>query len=159
MLRILAAVLVLVLAASAPALAQGKGKGKGNSGQDTPIEWDNGPGKRDHDTTTEDVVEGITRGVLGSVLSNDERHIITNYFTEHPNAVKVKEIPPGIRKKLARGGAMPPGIAKQALPGGLYRQLPPRDGYNYEIVGSDVYLVETATKVIVDVMRDVLRGG
>lgn len=147
---ILAAVLVLLLAAAGPALAQGKsnGKGKGN------------PGKPDNDITSEEVIEGVTAGVLGSVLNDDERRIIRDYFGEHPKAAgKVKELPPGIRKKIARGGAMPPGIAKQALPDGLHRRLPPRDGYDYEIVGSDVVLVESATRVIVDVLRDVLRGG
>lgn len=142
MARILAAVLVLLLAAAGPALAQGKSKGN--------------PGKPDNEVTTEDVIEGV----LGAVLNDDERSIIRNYFGEHPKAAgKVKELPPGIRKKIARGGAMPPGIAKQALPDGLHRRLPPRDGYNYEIVGTDVVLVETATRVIVDVLRDVLRGG
>ena len=146
MLRMLAAVLALSLAA-APALAdQGKGKGKGNSG-------------KPNGTTTEEVVEGITAGVLGAILSDDERRIIHRYFGEHPDAVKVKELPPGIRKKLARGGAMPPGIAMQVLPDGLHRQLPPRFGQHYEIIGTDVVLVETATRVIVDVLKDVLRGN
>lgn len=145
MVRILAAILILLLAAAGPALAQGKGKGNG---------------KPDNDTTTEGVIEGVTTGVLGAVLNNDERRIIRDYFGEHPKAAgKVKELPPGIRKKIARGGAMPPGIAKQVLPDGLHRQLPARDGYDYEIVGTDVVLVETATRVIVDVLRDVLRGG
>lgn len=148
MTRILAAVLVLLLAAAGPALAQGKGKDKGN------------PGKPDNEVSTEEVIEGVTAGVLGAVLSNDERRIIRNYFGEHPkDAGKLKELPPGIRKKIARGGTMPPGIAKQALPDGLHRRLPPRDGYDYEIVGTDVVLVETATRVIVDVLKDVLRGG
>ena len=150
MLRIFAAVLAVFLAAAAPALAQGKsqGKGQGNSGQ----------GK--NEVTTEEVVEGVTAGVLGAVLSDDERKIINGYFHEHPDSVgKVKELPPGIRKKLARGGTLPPGIAKQVLPDGLHRQLPPRDGQHYEVIGTDVVLVETATKVIVDVLRDVLRGG
>jgi Ni/Co efflux regulator RcnB len=146
MLRILAAVLALSLAA-APALAdQGKGKGKGNSGKPS-------------GGTMEDVVEGVTAGVLGAVLSDDERRIIQRYFGEHPDTVKVKELPPGIRKKLARGGAMPPGIAMQVLPDGLHRQLPPRFGEHYEIIGTDVVLVETATRVIVDVLKDVLRGN
>jgi len=106
------------------------------------------------------VVEGVTAGVLGAVLSDDERSTIRNYFQKNPDSVgKVKPLPPGIRKKLARGGSMPPGIAKQALPDGLHRQLPPRDGYNYEVVGTDVVLIETATEVIVDVLSDVLRGG
>ncbi len=149
MVRILAAVLVLLLAAAGPALAQGKsnGKGKGNSG------------KPNDGMATEDVVEGVTAGVLGAVLGDDEKRIIRNYFGEHPKAAgKVKELPPGIRKKIARGGTMPPGIAKQVLPDGLHRQLPQRDGYGYEIVGTDVVLVENATRVVVDVLRDVLTG-
>jgi len=148
MLRLLTAVLALSLAA-APALADnGKAKGKGNGN----------PGKPNDGITSEEVIEGVTAGVLGAVLSDDERRIIHRYFGEHPDSLgKVKELPPGIRKKLARGGAMPPGIAKQALPDGLHRQLPPRDGQHYEIIGTDVVLVETATRVIVDVLKDVLR--
>jgi len=148
MLRLLTAVLALSLAA-APALADnGKAKGKGNGN----------PGKPNDGITSGEVIEGVTAGVLGAVLSDDERRIIHRYFGEHPDSLgKVKELPPGIRKKLARGGAMPPGIAKQALPDGLHRQLPPRDGQHYEIIGTDVVLVETATRVIVDVLKDVLR--
>ena len=148
MLRILAAALAICLAAAAPALAQGKGTDKGNGK----------PGKAGG-STVQDVVEGVTAGVLGAVLSDDERRIIQRYFGEHPSTVKVKELPPGIRKKLARGGAMPPGIAMQVLPDGLHRQLPPRFGQHYEIIGTDVVLVETATRVIVDVLKDVLRGN
>jgi len=148
MLRLLTAVLALSLAA-APALADnGKAKGNGNGN----------PGKPNDGITSGEVIEGVTAGVLGAVLSDDERRIIHRYFGEHPDSLgKVKELPPGIRKKLARGGAMPPGIAKQALPDGLHRQLPPRDGQHYEIIGTDVVLVETATRVIVDVLKDVLR--
>jgi len=148
MLRLLTAVLALSLAA-APALADnGKAKGNGNGN----------PGKPNDGITSGEVIEGVTAGVLGAVLSDDERRIIHRYFGEHPDSVgKVKELPPGIRKKLARGGAMPPGIAKQALPDGLHRQLPPRDGQHYEIIGTDVVLVETVTRVIVDVLKDVLR--
>lgn len=151
MLRLLTTVFALSLAAAVPAFADNdKAKGKGNGN----------PGKPNDGITTEEVVQGVTAGVLGAVLSDDERRIIHRYFGEHPDSVgKVKELPPGIRKKLARGGAMPPGIAKQALPDGLHRQLPPRDGQHYEIIGTDVVLVETATRVIVDVLKDVLRGS
>jgi hypothetical protein len=150
MLRISAVVLSVFLAAAAPALAQGNSQGKGAGN----------PGKGSNASTTEDVVEGVVGGVLDAVLSDDERKIIRSYFHEHPDAVgKVKELPPGIRKKLARGGTLPPGIAMQVLPDGLHRRLPPRDGQHYEIIGTDVVLVRTATKVIVDVLKDVLRGG
>lgn len=149
MLRILAAALALTLTAAAPALAdQGKGKGKGNAGGNV-IE-----------KTTESVVEGVVAGVVAAVLSDDERRIIHDYFHHHGSEFgKVKPLPPGIRQKLARGGAMPPGIAKQALPGDLYRQLPPRDGQAYHIIGTDVVLVHIATQAIVDVLKDVLRGS
>ena len=150
MLRVSAVVLAVFLAATAPALAQGKSKDKGAGN----------PGQGKDGVTSEEVIEGVTAGVLDAVLTDDERKIIHGYFREYPDSVgKVKELPPGIRKKLARGGAMPPGIAKQALPDGLHRQLPPRDGQHYEIIGTDVVLVETATRVIVDVLKDVLRGG
>jgi Ni/Co efflux regulator RcnB len=151
MLRLLTTVVALSLAAAVPAFADNdKTKGKGNGN----------PGKPNDGITAEEIVQGVTAGVLGAVLSDDERRIIHRYFGEHPDSVgKVKELPPGIRKKLARGGAMPPGIAKQALPDGLHRQLPPRDGQHYEIIGTDVVLVETATRIIVDVLKGVLRGG
>lgn len=150
MLRISAVVLSVFLAAAAPALAQGNSQGKGAGN----------PGKGSNASSSEDVVEGVVGGVLGAVLSDDERRTIRSYFHEHPDSAgKVKELPPGIRKKLARGGTLPPGIAMQVMPDGLHRRLPPRDGQHYEIVGTDVVLVETATKVIVDVLKDVLRGG
>ena len=153
MTRILAAGLVLLLAAASPALAdQGKGKGKGNSKAAKP----------EVVTTTDEAVDAadIAGQVLDSVLSDEEKNTIRRYFDKNPDAVgKVKPIPPGIRKKLARGGTLPPGIAKQALPDGLHRQLPSRDGQDYEVIGTDVVLVDTATDVIVDVLKDVLGGG
>jgi hypothetical protein len=145
MIRILVPAVVLALAAASPALAQGKGKGKGN------------PGRPDVETTSEDIVEGVAAGVLGGVLSREERSTIRRYFDQNRDRYrKVKPLPPGIRMKIARGGAMPPGIAKQVLPGGLRRQLPPRTDYDYRVAGTDVVLVETATEVIVDIIRDVL---
>ena len=148
MLRIFAIVLAAFLAAATPALAQGKGKDKGNAN----------PGKGSG-TATEKVVEGVAAGVLGAILTDEERRIIHRWFGDHPDAVRTKQLPPGIRKKLARGGAMPPGIAMQMMPDDLYRQLPRRYGHHYEIVGTDVVLIDTATRVIVDVLKDVLRGG
>src|SRR3546814_14273571 len=141
MLRILAAALALSLAAATPAFAdQGKGKGKGSNPNDN--------------TTTEDIVQGVTAGVLGAVLSDNERAIIHRYFGEHPDSVgKVKTLPPGIRKKLARGGAMPPGIAKQALPDGLHRQLPPRHGEHYEDRKSVVSGKSVSVRVDIGVRR------
>lgn len=149
MARILAAALVLLLALASPALAQGKGN-PNNKGK---------AGKAGAETTSDEIVRGAAAGVLGGVLGREEREIIHRYFSEHRDTYrKVKPLPPGIRRKVARGGTLPPGIAKQVLPDGLHRQLPQRDGYDYNVVGTDVVLIERTTNVIVDILRDVLLG-
>lgn len=92
---------------------------------------------------------------IGDILiSAAERALIQQYYQSH--AIPVDDLPPGIRKKVARGKPLPPGIAKR-FPGGLRSQLAARPGYDYRVVGSDVMLVEVATGVIVDVVRDLLR--
>jgi hypothetical protein len=63
-------------------------------------------------------------------------------------------LPPGIAKNVARGKPLPPGIAKKLSPT-LLAQLPQRQGYEYAQVGADVVLIETATRLVVDVLRDV----
>lgn len=92
---------------------------------------------------------------LGDVIiSAAERALIGEYYRSH--AVEVESLPPGIRKKVARGKPLPPGIAKR-FPDGLRGQLPHRPGYDYRTVGADVLLVEAATGIIVDVVKDILR--
>ncbi len=151
MLRILGTVVIVFGVALAPALAdQGKGKGKAKGAAD----GGNSAG------STSTVIDKAAEAVVGAVLSDQEKKTIRDYFTRNPeSAGKVKPLPPGISKKLARGGTLPPGIAKQALPGNLLRQLPQRDSEDYEIVGTDVVLVDVAKDIIVDVLKDVLRGG
>jgi len=64
-------------------------------------------------------------------------------------------LPPGLAKK---GGALPPGIAKRHLPNNLLSQLPPPPrGYERVIVDKDVLLVNVATRVVHDVLTDILR--
>ncbi len=65
--------------------------------------------------------------------------------------------PTGIARNLERGKPLPPGIAKQVLPGDLSRRLPPvRDGYERLIVDGRVLLVEIATQVIHDILVDAI---
>jgi hypothetical protein len=63
-------------------------------------------------------------------------------------------LPPGIAKKVARGKPLPPGIAKKLSPQ-MLAHLPPRPGYEYAQVGADIVLIETATRLVVDVLKDV----
>jgi hypothetical protein len=63
-------------------------------------------------------------------------------------------LPPGIAKNVARGKPLPPGIAKKLSPQ-MLATLPQRPGYEYAQVGADIVLIETATRLVVDVLRDV----
>lgn len=64
-------------------------------------------------------------------------------------------LPPGIRKNLARGKPLPPGIAKRDVPPDLLRRLPMRDGYEWRAVGTDLVLYSIASGVIDQVLQDV----
>jgi len=64
-------------------------------------------------------------------------------------------LPPGIRKNLARGKPLPPGIAKRNLPTPYLSRLPAYDGYDWTMAGRDLVLVQAATGVVADVLADV----
>ena len=90
------------------------------------------------------------------VFSTRERTEIRDFFAAQAPAT-TRALPPGIRKNLARGKPLPPGIAKKTLPSQLETVLPTRDGYQRVQVGVDVLLVEVATGIIHDVLMDVIR--
>jgi hypothetical protein len=73
-----------------------------------------------------------------------------------PGIAGAKPMPPGIAKKIARGGAMPPGIAKRHFPTDLISRLPPRPGQQWLVVGTDILLVDAATQLVVDILRQAL---
>jgi Ni/Co efflux regulator RcnB len=95
---------------------------------------------------------------LSVVFSKDEIAIIGAWYREHGSShggKKARGLPPGIAKNLARGNPLPPGIARQNLPDGLIRLLPPPPhGYERIIVDGKVLLVEVATRVIHDILVD-----
>ena len=101
---------------------------------------------------------------VGAVFSKGEISIIADWYLDHgTNSAhgngkkKPKGLPPGIAKNLARGKPLPPGIAKRALPQGLISLLPPPPhGYERIIVDGKVLLVEVATRVIHDILVDVI---
>lgn len=94
-----------------------------------------------------------------------EKQIIAGFFTgsggtgqgkgKKNKGVGNQGMPPGLAMK---GGPLPPGIAKRQLPSNLVAQLPPPpQGYERVIVDNDVLLVNIATRVIHDVLTDILR--
>lgn len=71
--------------------------------------------------------------------------------------LQTQSLPPGIRKKLARGKPLPPGIAKQVVvvPYELRERLPRYPGYEWRRVGLDLILVEVGTRVVHDILSDI----
>src|SRR5581483_5317389 len=96
-LRKAAAVLTVAMIAM-PAWADGNGKGKQGHGQAQVLEQ---------------LQLQTSQLTLTGYITAGERQTILSYFQQHQAAYAgVKPLPPGIAKKVARGGAMPPGIAK-----------------------------------------------
>jgi hypothetical protein len=93
--------------------------------------------------------------VTFSVNVDMERRIRA-FYAERP-AMGVEALPPGIRRNLARGKPLPPGIAKKVAPPELVSILPLPQGYELVEVGLDVFIVEAATAVIHDILTDVIR--
>ena len=89
-------------------------------------------------------------------LTKDMQTEIRNWYSLHPVG-NVEALPPGIRKRLARGKPLPPGIAKQVAPAGLRSRVRLPDGYEIIEVGLDVLLVEVATSIVHDILMDVVR--
>jgi Ni/Co efflux regulator RcnB len=76
-------------------------------------------------------------------------------FVQEQHYSGYSSLPPGIRKKLARGQPLPPGIAKRELPPTLLQRLPVRAGYEWRAVGTDVVLYSIASGMVDQVLRDV----
>jgi hypothetical protein len=110
--------------------------------------WERDGGRRGHEQQG-----GRQERDIGNILiTAAEKALIGDYYRGQAS----QSLPPGIRKKVARGKPLPPGIAKN-FPDDLRGRLPPRPGYDWRSVGPDVVLVEAATGVVVDVLKDILR--
>jgi hypothetical protein len=110
----------------------------------------------------EPTVTGGGRGgdLAGVILSDGERRILYDIFGggHHIEGFKKpKPLPPGIQKKIARGGAIPPGIAMTRLPNSVYGRLPGRRSGDLVAVGNDIVLIDPTTRVILDIVEGVLR--
>jgi Ni/Co efflux regulator RcnB len=87
---------------------------------------------------------------------NDVERILRIFTDNQGQYGQIDSLPPGIRKNLARGKPLPPGIAKKMNPD-FARQLPNYQGYEWRQVGSDAALVDITTGIVREIMRDVLR--
>lgn len=107
---------------------------------------------------------GVTISDRGSsatiILSSSDRDVIARYYAHR----KVKPLPPGLAKRnqlphgLAKRDTLPRGLGERRLPADLVRQLSPAPaGYVRVIVGPDIVLMNSKTRVVMDIYRDVVR--
>lgn len=88
--------------------------------------------------------------VSAGISLTDARAVAQRYQMTGQTALS-----PGIRKNLAKGKPLPPGIAKKSAPAAMIAELPQHQGYEWQVVGTDLILVSIATAVIADVLVDV----
>lgn len=96
------------------------------------------------------------------VFGDHERRRIREYFASDrnlpPGLAKKQKLPPGLAKQVERNGRLPPGLEGRPLPTELERELRELpENYVRVRVGMDVVLMNTDTRVVVDIIEDV--GG
>lgn len=166
---ILATVCAVAISAATPAMAANAGAG-GNAPWWDVASWfvDEDKGRdrilRDH-FTSED--KAVIRTVFDEVFGDNNENTRTTRDKSKkgggaksmpPGLAKRDRLPPGLEKQIQETGTLPPGLAKRDLPDDLKRRLP-RIAKGQEViwVEDDVYLIETATRAVLDVVKDVLK--
>lgn len=74
----------------------------------------------------------------------------------HGLAKRGGDLPPGLERHIEKYGTLPPGLQGRALPDDLERRLPKsRKGTKRVIIDDDVLLIEEATGLVLDILKDV----
>lgn len=92
------------------------------------------------------------KGKAGDIGGDAELRIAREYFTR--SGAKLKPLPPGIAKNLARGKPLPPGIAKTRMPDELLGKLPKVPGREWALVG-EVLLQLDGAGVVVNILGSI----
>lgn len=77
------------------------------------------------------------------------------YFAANP--IVWMGLPSEIAREFARGKPLPRGAATNALPRALLVKLPAHQGHEYVRVGDRIALVESATRIVADMIDNVFR--
>lgn len=131
---------IIVLACSGVMVlaAQGQSQGKGKPPK--------GKGKPE---VTAHASESAARASIR--FGVEESRIIREYYQP-----RIQQLPPGLEKKVARGGVLPPGWQKKvrAFPGeldGRLKRLPA--GYSRVVSGPVAMLIHDATNTVMDILE------
>lgn len=140
---------------------------KGNKGQKMKTEKsqkehrekEKGKGKQSEESTAEKAAK-----ILKGLFTDEDKRTIHGYFETNrsnlpPGLAKRESLPPGLQKHIQKNGTLPPGLQNkvQELPPDLEGRLP-RLARNLKrvILGDDVLIINETTKVIMDIIKDVL---
>ncbi len=100
--------------------------------------------------------------VLADGITMVERQRIRDWVALHqaglpPGIARKANLPPGLRKQLAKSNQLPKGLVRQPLPDGLAANLPPRPaGQELVIIGPDIFLLDVKTGTILDILEGFL---
>ena len=93
-------------------------------------------------------------------FTDRDRVVIRDYYRDYyrslpPGLAKKGKIPPGHAYKMQRNQGVPPDVAWQYLPSDVERRLSHLpDGYARIVIGADVAIMNTRTRVVVDLLED-----
>lgn len=108
-----------------------------------------------------EVMVGDRSGYARIVFSDSDRVLIRDYYANRyrglpPGLAKQGKVPPGHARQMLRDGRLPPDLAYRYLPAELEGRLSRlSDGYVRIIVGSDVGILHTRTRLVADVIHDI----
>lgn len=95
------------------------------------------------------------------VFSDRDRAIIQDYYRAHyrslpPGLAKKGKIPPGHAARLRRHQGVPHGVTWDYLPADVERRLDRLpDGYARVVIGADIAILHTRTRVVLDLIEDI----
>lgn len=106
--------------------------------------------------------EGIMAGEQNAPqITPSEREAIREFYRgyEWPPTVTAAPVPEApLEERIEVSAELPPGLGGMPLPQALRDQLSPLpQGYARFLVGSDVVLMNTRTREVIDVVQDVLQ--
>jgi len=114
-------------------------------------------------STSGGVIVRTPSATVAAVFSDHDRQVIGDYYAQlkakkvPPGLAKKDTLPPGLAKQLVKNGTLPPGLQGRILPQDLeakLSQLP--DGYARVIIGANIAILNTSTRVIADIITDVV---